>query len=109
MGPNRLEIKATSENTDGRFFLSESTIAPDFPGPPPHVHDQLCDMFYVLEGTLTVLFEGTEHELGPGSFVCVAPGDVHTFRNDAAAGASGTPPTREEIGAIASKYDFRPA
>jgi quercetin dioxygenase-like cupin family protein len=117
MGPNRLEIKATRENTDGRFFLSETTLAPDFPGPPPHIHDQLCDMFYVLEGTLTVLFEGTEHELGPGSFVCVAPGDVHTFRNDSgapvrflnfnvpggwedymrelvAAGADGTPPTR---------------
>ena len=131
MGPNRLEIKATRENTGGRFFLSETIVAPGFPGPPPHTHTELCDMFYVLEGTLTVLFEGEEHGLGPGSFVCVEPGDVHTFRNasDApvrflnfnvpggwedymrelvAASADG-PPTSEEIGAIASRYDFRPA
>jgi quercetin dioxygenase-like cupin family protein len=130
MGPNTLAIKATSENTAGRFFLSETTVSPGFPGPPPHVHDELHDMFYVLEGKLTVLLGETEHELGPGSFACVEPGDVHTFRNAseapvrflnfnvpggfelymrelAAASASGTPPTTEEIGKIASRYDFR--
>ena len=33
MGANAiLLIKATSEDTDGRFFLSESTIEPGFPG-----------------------------------------------------------------------------
>ena len=46
MGANAILIKATSEDTDGRFFLSESTIEPGFPGPPPHVHDELVDMFY---------------------------------------------------------------
>ena len=79
MGPNTLAIKATSENTAGGFFLSESTIAAGFPGPPPHVHDTLHDMFYVLEGTLTVRLGDEEHEAGTGSFVCAPPGTVHTF------------------------------
>jgi mannose-6-phosphate isomerase-like protein (cupin superfamily) len=131
MGPNTIAIKATSEDTDGKFFLSESTIAPGFPGPPPHVHDRLHDMFYVLEGELTMRLDDEEVAAGPGTFVCVPPGTVHTFSNRsdaevrflnfnapggwegymrdlAEAAASGTPPTPEEIGKIASRYDFRP-
>ena len=30
------------------------TFEPGFAGPPPHVHERLHDMFYVLEGTLTM-------------------------------------------------------
>jgi quercetin dioxygenase-like cupin family protein len=131
MGPNTIAIKATSDDTGGSLFLSESTIAPGFPGPPPHVHEKLHDMFYVLEGELTVRLGDEEHGAGPGTFVCVPPGTVHTFSNRsdspvrflnfntpggwegymrdlAVAAASGTPPTQEEIGQIASRYDFRP-
>jgi mannose-6-phosphate isomerase-like protein (cupin superfamily) len=38
-------------------------------------------MFFVLDGTLTVLVGEEEHELGPGDFAHVAPGTVHTFSN----------------------------
>ncbi len=130
MGPNGLVIKATSEETGGRFFLSETTVAPGFPGPPPHVHDELVDMFYVLEGTLTLRLGDEELEAGPGTFACAPPGTVHTFSNRsdapvrflnfntpggweqymrdlAEASAAGVPPTPEEIGRIASRYDFR--
>ena len=130
MGPNTIAIKATSEDTAGAFFLSETTLAPGFPGPPPHVHDRLHDMFYVLDGELTVLLGEDEIAAGPGTFVCAPPGTVHTFSNRsdaqvrflnlntpggwenymrelAAAAASGTPPTPEEIGKIASRHDFR--
>jgi len=128
LGATEILIKATGEETAGSFFLSETTIAPGFPGPPPHHHDTLHDMFYVLEGTLTVRVGDERHELGPGTFVCVPPGVVHTFSNpgDApvrflnfntpsgwehymralgAAGRSG-PLTTEAIGRIASDYDF---
>jgi mannose-6-phosphate isomerase-like protein (cupin superfamily) len=131
MGENAIVIKATSDDTGGTFFLSESTIAPGFPGPPPHVHDRLHDMFYVLDGTLTMQLADEELEAGPGSFVCVPPGVVHTFSNRgespvrflnfntpggwegymrdlAAAAAEEKQPSREEIGRIASRYDFRP-
>lgn len=131
MGPNRLEIKATAAESNGTFFLSETTVQPGFPGPPPHVHERLVDMFYVLEGVLTVRLGDEEHQARPGSFVCASPGTVHTFRNDsdepvrflnfntpsgwedymrdlAAAFDAGTPPTSERIGEIASRYDFRP-
>jgi mannose-6-phosphate isomerase-like protein (cupin superfamily) len=129
VGPSDLLIKADGEATGGTFFLSESTIAPGFPGPPPHVHEHIHDMFYVLEGTLTMLVGEETRELGPGSFACVPPGTVHTFGNpgdapvrilnfntpagfevymrELGAAAADGPLTPERIGAIASRHDFR--
>ncbi len=121
-------IKAAGEDTSGSFFLSESTIEPGFPGPPAHRHEKLHDMFYVLDGTLTMRLGEETHELGPGTFVCVPPGVIHTFSNhgdtpvrflnfntpsgwehymrDLAAAARTRPLTPETIGEIASRYDF---
>jgi mannose-6-phosphate isomerase-like protein (cupin superfamily) len=124
-------IKATGDDTAGSFFLSESVIAPGFPGPPPHVHEQLHDSFYVLEGTLTVLLGDETLAAGPGTFICVPPGIVHTFRNPGdqhvrflnfntpsgwehymrslAEAARSGPLTPEAIGRVASRFDFRVA
>ena len=127
-GTTTVTIKATGEETGGSFYLGETVIEPGFPGPPPHRHRRLHDMFYVLDGMLTLRLGDETLELGPGSFVCVPPGVVHTFSNpgDApvrllnfntpagwehymrdlgAALAAGTP-TPQEIGQIASRYDF---
>jgi quercetin dioxygenase-like cupin family protein len=128
VGDSEVVIKATGKETGGSFFLSESTIAPAFPGPPPHRHEQLVDMFYVLDGVLTVRLGDETHQLGPGSFVCVPPGVVHTFSNtsdspvrflnfntpagwenymrDLAQAAKSEPLTPAVIGPIASRYDF---
>jgi quercetin dioxygenase-like cupin family protein len=124
-------IKATGAETAGTFFLSETTIVPGFPGPPPHRHERLVDMFYVLEGVLTVRLGEATHELGAGSFVCVPAGVVHTFSNpsdspvrflnfntpagwenymrDLAQAAKAGPLTTDVIGRVASHYDFHPA
>jgi mannose-6-phosphate isomerase-like protein (cupin superfamily) len=128
-GPSSVTIKATGEDTAGSFYLGEALIQPGFAGPPPHVHERLHDMFYVLEGTLTMQLGDETLDLDPGSFVCVPPGTVHTFSNrsdqpvrflnfntpagwenymrDLAAALSAGTPTPEEIGRIASRYDFR--
>jgi mannose-6-phosphate isomerase-like protein (cupin superfamily) len=129
-GASSLTLKATGETTGGTLFMSDSVLAPGFPGPPPHVHERLHDMFLVLEGTLTMRLGDEELQAGPGTFVCVPPGVVHTFANRSDAPvrflnlntpsgfeaymrelgqalASGMPPTPEEIGRIASRYDFR--
>jgi mannose-6-phosphate isomerase-like protein (cupin superfamily) len=119
-------IKATGEDTGGTFYLGEIVVPPGFPGPPPHYHERLHDMFYVLEGTVTVLVGHEERRVGPGTFACFGPGVVHTFSNPGeeparilnfntpsgwesymrdlgAAGAS----TSEEIARVASRYDIK--
>ena len=130
-GPGaELVIKATGDETGGTLFMSESTIPPGFAGPVPHRHEQLHDMFYVLEGTLTVRSGDQLHECGPGTFVCAPPGVVHTFSNrsdgpvrflnfntpsgfenymrDLAAAAQEGPLTPETMRRVASRYDFEP-
>ena len=130
LGPaSSTTIKATTEATAGRFFISENDVEPGFPGPPPHVHDELVDSFYVLEGTLTVIVGHEEIELGAGGFACALPGTRHTFSNrtdsrvrflninapggferymrELAAAASAGPISSEQIGEIASRYDVR--
>jgi quercetin dioxygenase-like cupin family protein len=127
-GPAQIFVKATGEHTGGSFFLAESTLAPGFAGPPPHRHRELHDMFYVLEGTLTLRLGDGEIEAGPGTFACIPPGVVHTFGNDSAnpvrllnfntpAGwenymrdvaeaAQSGPLTPDVMARVASRYDF---
>jgi quercetin dioxygenase-like cupin family protein len=127
-GTAQILIKAAGDHTGGSLYLAESTLAPAFPGPPPHRHRELHDMFYVLEGTLTLLLGDETVEAGPGTFACVPPGVVHTFRNDSdapvrllnfntpagfehymrdlAEAARSAPLTPDVIGGVASRYDF---
>jgi mannose-6-phosphate isomerase-like protein (cupin superfamily) len=129
MGGSSATIKALAEATAGRFFISEVELAPGFPGPPPHVHDELVDSFYVLAGTLSLIVGEDRVELGAGGYACVLPGTRHTFSNpsaepvrflninapggfesymrDLSAAASEGDLTSARIGEIASRYDVR--
>lgn len=125
-------LKGTGDDSDGMFFLSDSTVAPGFPGPPPHVHRELHDLFYILEGTLTLQSGDETIAAGPGTFACFPPGAVHTFSNPgdepvrflnlmapggferylrelAAAASPGSAPDPARMAQIASRYDFHPA
>jgi mannose-6-phosphate isomerase-like protein (cupin superfamily) len=130
MGGSSISLKAVSESTDGGFFLSETTVEPGFAGPPLHIHRELTDMFYVLEGVLTFRIGEDTVEGPPGTFVCAPPGTPHTFSNPsaeparflnfnvpggfevymrelaAAWTANGGPPDPAAIGEIASRHDF---
>lgn len=81
MGATSLVMKATEANTGGAFFLTETTVEAGFPGPPLHVHRELADTFYVLEGTLTFQMGEETVEGGVGTFVCAPAGTPHTFSN----------------------------
>ena len=78
VGPAEVTIKATAND----FFLAEGSLPAKTPGPPPHTHEKKTDMFFVLEGTLSVLVGDDWQELAPGSFVAAPPGVTHSFRND---------------------------
>ena len=81
LGRSAVAFKADAGATDGRFALVETTLEPGFPGPKPHVHHETVDMFYVLEGTLTMQLGDDTLDLPVGSFVLVPPGTAHTFSN----------------------------
>src|ERR1700739_4405203 len=81
VGSSEVLIKATGADTRDSFFLCEATIEPGLPGPPLHRHKQLHDMFYVLDGVLTMRVGDDTLQAQPGTFVCVPPGVEHTFSN----------------------------
>jgi uncharacterized cupin superfamily protein len=132
VGRSGVLLLGTSDGTDGMLFVSETTLEPGFPGPPPHVHQKLHDLFYVLEGTLTIQNGRDTLDASAGTLAHFPPRTVHTFSNTGersvrflnfntpagwerymrelgAAHASGRAPTHEEVGSIASRYDFQRA
>ena len=64
------------------IFLAEFRYGEGVEGPSKHIHKEHCDCFYVQEGRLSLFVGDGWRELGPGDFVLVPPGVVHTFRND---------------------------
>jgi hypothetical protein len=97
------------------------------------LHRRTDEAFYVLEGELTFHLDHGPVEAGPGDFVLVSHGVVHTFENAAgsearflevavpgafagyfeellaALPAGGGPPDPETIAALYEKYDIVPA
>jgi mannose-6-phosphate isomerase-like protein (cupin superfamily) len=73
-------FKATRRSTGGRLTLAEATVPPGG-GPPPHIHKELDEAFYVLSGTFAFLSGEEEFQAGAGEFVYVPHGVRHRFRN----------------------------
>ena len=69
-------LKAQSD--DVSFY---EVICPPEGGPPPNIHHQQDEAFYVLEGTFSFLSGKKTIEAGPGSFAWVPRDTVHTFKN----------------------------
>ncbi len=72
-------FKVRGSETAGAYAIVEAKAWPG-QGPPPHVHHAEDECFHVLEGTFSFLHHGRTFEGGPGTFLRVAKGDLHTFR-----------------------------
>ena len=81
-----VEFLAESADTD-RFNVAIVEKTPRSEGPPLHTHENEDDSFYVLEGEMTFLVEDERLTAGPGTFVLVPPGVLHTFANESDAPA----------------------
>ena len=123
-------FKATRASTDGAFSFMERTLPPGGRKPPPHVHTDCEEAFYVLDGEIE-FFLGNETVVGRlGAFVLVPGGVSHTFGNAAAFPAkvliihapamdeyfeelqalwsAQTPPSREEELALMQRHGMKP-
>lgn len=129
LGETSAILKAERADGGGRFAVVETTLAPGYAGPGPHVHESFVDSFYVLEGTMTMRVADERRPLGPGDFALAPPGTVHTFANETEAPARmlnvlapagfeqylkelatlGDRPDQAATAALASTYDFRAA
>lgn len=77
-----LTFLATSADTNGRYFLSETTVPVGDTGPPLHMHQNEDEGFYIVSGELTFIINNQEVKLKKGDYLNIEKGEEHTWRND---------------------------
>ena len=80
MGRISAVFKADEAETDSRYSVSEWWLEPHTRGPGAHFHAE-DDLFYVIEGTMSLLVGEEWFEAARGSFVLVPGGVKHDFEN----------------------------
>jgi quercetin dioxygenase-like cupin family protein len=78
---NAITVKAVSETTGGNYGLIEYSAAPNFHGPPPHIHPDMEEAFYILEGEFAFRLGVDTIRAPAGAFALIPRGTVHTFWN----------------------------
>ncbi len=71
---------ADGAETDDRYSISEWWLEPNTKGPGPHMHDE-DDVFYVIEGTMSILLGDRWIDAPRGSLVLAPGGMTHDFEN----------------------------
>ncbi len=74
-------FKATRASTNGAFSLMERTLPPGGRKPPPHIHTNCEEAFYVLDGEVEFSLGETTAVGRRDTFVLVPGGVAHTFGN----------------------------
>ena len=80
MGRISALFKADGAETASRYSISEWWLEPNTQGPGPHSHPE-DDVFYVIEGTMSVLVGEKWTHAAKGSFVLIPGGVTHDFEN----------------------------
>src|SRR5687768_4268528 len=71
----------TGAESGGSYFVMEALVPPGG-GPPPHIHRDEDETFYIVEGECSIRLDDEIVTAGPGDFVNVPRGRVHSFRNE---------------------------
>ena len=82
-----LLFKAAAATTGGAFSLHERHVPAGGRRPPPHIHPDRVEAFWVLDGVAEFELDGAITQAGAGSFVLVPGGVAHTFGASATAAA----------------------
>jgi quercetin dioxygenase-like cupin family protein len=80
-GGDLYRFLAVKDETGGSYGLWEAIVPPGG-GPPPHLHRNEEEGFYVIDGQVTVYADGMEIDAAAGSFVHMPRGSKHWFKNN---------------------------
>ena len=80
MGRISSVFKADGDETHGEYSVSEWWLEPNTQGPGAHSHEE-DDIFYVIEGTMSILMDDRWIDAPKGAFVLVPGGVTHDFEN----------------------------
>jgi mannose-6-phosphate isomerase-like protein (cupin superfamily) len=71
---------ADGDETGGRYSVSEWWLDPNTRGPGAHSHEE-DDLFFVIEGVMSILLGDRWVDAPQGSFVLAPAGLTHDFEN----------------------------
>ena len=80
MGRISAVFKADEAETASQYSVSEWWLEPRTQGPGAHSHPE-DDLFYVIEGVMSLRVGDDWHHCAKGAFVLVPGGIVHDFEN----------------------------
>ena len=80
MGRISAVFKAGGDETQNGYSISEWWLEPHTQGPGAHSHEE-DDIFYVIEGTMSILVGDRWIDAPKGSFVLAPGGVTHDFEN----------------------------
>lgn len=80
MGRISAVFKADQTETRSNYSISEWWLEPHTKGPGAHSHEE-DDVFYVIEGTMSILVNDTWIDAERGAFVLIPGGVTHDFEN----------------------------
>ncbi len=81
LGPMTAVFKADENETDEQYSISEWWLEPNAEGPGAHEHDDQDQVFYVIEGTVSMLIGDKWTDAGKGSFIRIPRNTIHSFAN----------------------------
>jgi mannose-6-phosphate isomerase-like protein (cupin superfamily) len=76
-----IRVWMRSAMTNGLFSSVECAVAPKIMGPPPHFHDELDEIMFVLEGIASVVVEDEIVQVEAGGWHLRPRKIKHTFFN----------------------------
>lgn len=80
MGRINAVFKADCAETASRYSISEWWLESNTQGPGAHSHPE-DDIFYVIEGTMSILIGEAWQDANRGAFVLIPGGVIHDFEN----------------------------
>ncbi len=84
MGRMYAVFKADGAETANRYSVSEWWLEPGCQLPNQHQHEE-DHVYYVIEGTLAIMFGEETHDAGQGSYIVIPGGTPHAFANQSRA------------------------
>lgn len=85
-GGDKYEFLVTGKQSGGTTFILNANV-PVGGGPPPHIHNNESESYYIEEGELLFSVGDKTIDARAGDFVHIPKGTVHTFTNKGTVGA----------------------
>src|SRR5262245_61932256 len=73
-----MKVLIAAAQTGGTCSVLTAELGPGG-GPPPHLHRDHDEYFFVLEGTISLVVDGKESTVAPGTLAFVPRGTTHSF------------------------------